>query len=79
MASGKVYTQKWYQPKESKDKKYKDKLARISKGETLKYIQYKSTGKTNMFACNGTGTVIDKGASALVAGAAVAFGAATLI
>ena len=79
LATNKVFTQKWYQPKESKDKTYKDKMPRWSKGDTLLYKQIKNTGKDALFACNGTGTVINLGASTLFAGAAVAFGAATLI
>jgi len=70
-------TATWYQPKETKDKKYKDKLARFSKGDKLKYFAAKVTdGKDKAEECS-SGTAL-KGASALVAGAAVAFGAATL-
>merc|ERR1712093_544901 len=61
----KSFTASWYQPKETKDKKYKDKLARFSKGDKVK------DGKDVAEACS-TGTAL-KGASALVAGAAVAF------
>merc|ERR1711964_742518 len=77
-AASKGVTASWYQPKESKDKKYKDKLARYSKGEKMKYYSSGkvTTGIGKAEECT-SGTAL-KGASALVAGAAVAFGAATL-
>merc|ERR1711981_259017 len=68
----------WYQPKETKDKKYTDKLARWSAKQSMTYYaKANATGTKIAEKCTATAVVL-KGASSLVAGAAIAFGAASL-
>jgi hypothetical protein len=71
---------KYYQPKETSDKVYAG-LPRFAKGESMKFVGIDATaaaglsGKANV-ACGTAKALL--GASHLVAGAAVAFGAAAL-
>jgi hypothetical protein len=68
----------YYQPKETSDKVYVG-LPRFQKGESMKYIGlFDAVAATALptVTC-GTAKVL-LGASSLIAGAAVAFGAATL-
>ena len=73
-ATGKIFTAFWYQPKETKDKKYKDMVPRWSKAETLKYTAFQP--KTGIAAPELCTSTVLKGATTLVAG--VAFGVAAL-
>tara|TARA_B110000285_G_scaffold220003_1_gene271277 strand:+ start:156 stop:878 length:723 start_codon:yes stop_codon:yes gene_type:complete len=68
----------YYQPKETSDKVYTG-LPRFAKGESMKYIGLVSAAAATAFPSVACGTAKALlGASSLIAGAAVAFGAATL-
>ena len=69
----------YYQPKETSDKVYAG-LPRFTKGETVKYSARTNNVAASAFfgATCATKTAALLGASNLIAGAAVAFGAATL-
>ena len=69
-----VLTTKWFQPKEISTKKYTT-LPRFSAKETATWIGITVDGKKGASGCTGKAL---QGASALVAGAAVAVGAAAL-
>lgn len=74
LADTAVLTTKWFQPKEISTKKYTT-LPRFSAKETATWIAITTDGKKGASGCTGKAL---QGASALVAGAAVAFGAAAL-
>jgi hypothetical protein len=68
----------YYQPKETSDKVYAG-LPRFSKGESMKYVGLANVVAASAFPSVTCGTAKALlGASNLIAGAAVAFGAATL-
>merc|ERR1719265_338084 len=74
LADTAVLTTKWFQPKEISTKKYTT-LPRFSAKETATWVGITVLGKKGASGCTGKAL---QGASALVAGAAVAFGAAAL-
>jgi hypothetical protein len=68
----------YYQPKETSDKVYAG-LPRFSKGESMKWVGLANAVAASAFPSVTCGTAKALlGASNLIAGAAVAFGAATL-
>lgn len=73
-ANTNVLSAKWFQPKEISTKIYPG-LPRFSAKETATWTAITTTGKKAAGGCTGKALT---GASALVAGAAVAFGAAAL-
>ena len=76
--SGGTFGVKYYQPKETSDKVYVG-LPRFAKGESMKYVGLVNGLAAAAFPTVACGTAKALlGASNLIAGAAVAFGAATL-
>ena len=77
-ATGGTFGVTYYQPKETSDKVYTG-LPRFAKGESMKYVGFVNAVVASAFPTVACGTAKALlGASNLIAGAAVAFGAATL-
>ena len=72
---GDVVTWTWIQPDEDSDG-YTTTMPRFSAGEVVLWYGYDTDNQYDLAVCGSGGTL--SGASAVVAGAAVAFGAAAL-